>query len=56
MAPREKAAHPIVLLSAQSRDLNFRRLIIFLSSWNFAVNLAPPIQTLTVRSSLGFYT
>jgi len=54
MAPREKAAHPIVLLSAPLRDLNFRRLIIFLSSWNFAVNLAAPFFAVYMLKTLAY--
>ncbi len=54
MAPTEKAAHPVVLLSAPLRDLNFRRLIIFLSSWNFAVNLAAPFFAVYMLKTLGY--
>ena len=38
MAAAEKAMHPLALLVAPFREANFRRLIIFLSSWNFAAN------------------
>jgi hypothetical protein len=34
--------------------LAFRRLIIFLSSWNFAANLAAPFFTVYMLKSLGF--
>jgi MFS family permease len=54
MAPREKAAHPLVLLSTPLRDVNFRRLIIFLSSWNFAVNLAAPFFAVYMLKTLGY--
>jgi len=54
MAPREKAAHPVVLLSAPLRDVNFQRLIIFLSSWNFAVNLAAPFFAVYMLKTLGY--
>jgi MFS family permease len=54
MAPSEKGSHPIVLLAAPLRDLNFRRLIIFLSSWNFAVNLAAPFFTVYMLKTLGY--
>ena len=54
MAPAEKAAHPVVLLSAPLRDINFRRLIIFLSSWNFAVNLAAPFFAVYMLKTLGY--
>ena len=35
------------------KDLNFRRLIIFLGSWNFAVNLAAPFFTVYMLKRLG---
>lgn len=34
------------------RDRNFRRLLIFLGSWNFAVNLAAPFFTVHMLTSL----
>ena len=54
MAPVEKAAHPIALLSAPLRDPNFRRLLFFQSSWNFAVNLAAPFFTIYMLKTLGY--
>jgi MFS family permease len=54
MAPVEKAIHPIALLSAPFREANFRRLIIFLSSWNFAVNLAAPFFTVYMLKTLNY--
>jgi MFS family permease len=54
MAPVEKAAHPIALLSAPLRNANFRRLLFFLSSWNFAVNLAAPFLTIYMLKTLNY--
>jgi MFS family permease len=41
-------------LSQPFRELNFRRLILFLASWNFAVNLAAPFFTVYMLGRLGF--
>ncbi len=54
MVPVEKAAHPIALLSAPLRDANFRRLLFFLSSWNFAVNLAAPFFAIYMLKTLNY--
>lgn len=51
---RESAVSVVELLSRPFRDLNFRRLIIFLGSWNFAVNLAAPFFTVYMLTRLGF--
>jgi MFS family permease len=53
MVPSEKA-RPLALLFAPLREANFRRLIIFLSSWNFAANLAAPFFTVYMLKSLGY--
>ena len=42
------------LLRAPLADRNFRRLIVFLSSWQFAINLATPFITVFVVRQLGF--
>jgi MFS family permease len=42
------------LLTAPFLDRNFRRLILFLSSWNFAVNLAAPFFTVYMLKTLGY--
>ncbi|HMP62966.1 MAG TPA: hypothetical protein PKA17_07770, partial [Phenylobacterium sp.] len=42
------------LLRAPLRDENFRRLIVFLSSWQFAVNLASPFFTVYFVSQLNY--
>jgi len=36
------------------RDVNFRRLMMFLGTWNFAVNLAVPFFTVHMLVRLGF--
>lgn len=42
------------LLRAPLADPNFRRLIHFLASWQFAVNLATPFFTVFIARQLGF--
>ncbi|MBV8169104.1 MAG: MFS transporter [Alphaproteobacteria bacterium] len=54
MAPVVKPLHPLALLGAPFRDGNFRRLIVFLASWNFAVNLAAPFFTVYLLKTLGY--
>jgi MFS family permease len=54
MVPAEKAIPRLALLIAPLRDENFRRLIIFLSSWNFAANLAAPFFTVYMLKSLNY--
>jgi MFS family permease len=54
MPPVEQPAPPLALFSAPLRDANFRRLIIFLSSWNFAANLAAPFFTVYMLRTLGY--
>ncbi len=41
------------ILTEPLRTENFRKLIIFLASWNFAVNLAAPFFTVYLLSRLG---
>jgi MFS family permease len=49
--PRE----PIpALLRAPLADTNFRRLIVFMASWNFASNLAAPFLTVYLLKQLGY--
>jgi MFS family permease len=54
MAPAEKLTNPLAVLLAPLHEPNFRRLIIFLSSWNFAANLAAPFFTVYMLKSLGY--
>ncbi len=42
------------LLRAPFRDVNFRRLIAYLASWQFAANLATPFFTVFFVRQLGF--
>jgi MFS family permease len=42
------------LLITPFRDTNFRRLIVFLSSWNFAANLAAPFFVVYMLKTLGY--
>jgi len=41
------------LLAQPFKDLNFRRLMFFLGSWSFAVNLAAPFFTVYMLTKLG---
>ena len=43
-----------VLLTRPFRDENFRRLMWFLASWNFAVNLAAPFFAVYMLTLLGY--
>jgi MFS family permease len=54
MPPVEKRTHPVAMLSAPFHDVNFRRLIIFLSAWSFASNLAAPFFTVYMLRSLDY--
>jgi len=55
--PQMEQAQPrqtlVSLLSAPLKDPNFRRLIRFLASWQFAVNLATPFFTVFFIQQLG---
>lgn len=42
------------LLARPFRDRTYRRLIVFLTAWNFAVNLAAPFFTVYLLKSLGY--
>jgi len=41
------------ILSEPLRDANFRKLLAFLASWNFAVNMAAPFFSVYMLSRLG---
>ena len=41
-------------LKTPFKDVNFRRLIFFLGSWNFAANLAAPFFTVYMLKGLGY--
>jgi MFS family permease len=46
--------HWLSLLATPLYDSNFRQLVLFLSSWNFAVNLAAPFFTVYMLKTLGY--
>jgi MFS family permease len=52
MALVEGKTHFFSLLSRPFRDANFKELIMFLGSWNFAVNLAAPFFTVYMLKRL----
>jgi MFS family permease len=54
MPPVVQHAKILRLLSTPFRDRNFRRLMVFLSSWNFAANLAAPFFAVYMLKSLGY--
>lgn len=54
MRPVEQHLNLRRLLRAPLRDLNFRRVIVFLASWQFAVNAATPFLTVYFVRQLGF--
>lgn len=54
MAPPERKIHLAHMLAEPFRDHNFRRLIWFLGSWQFATNLAAPFFTVYLVSQLGY--
>ncbi|HSV31386.1 MAG TPA: MFS transporter [Atribacteraceae bacterium] len=53
MKPPEKQKSFLSLLSLPFQTPNFRNLIIFLTSWNFAVNLAAPFFTVYMLRGIG---
>jgi MFS family permease len=55
MPPRPEIQLGLIgLLRAPLADQNFRRLTIFLASWQFAINLATPFFTVFIVRQLGF--
>jgi MFS family permease len=44
----------LTMLVSPLRDLNFRRLIVFMASWNFASNLAAPFITVYLLQQQGY--
>lgn len=54
MAPPERVIHLGRMLAEPFKDQHFRRLIWFLGSWQFAINLATPFCTVYLVSQLGF--
>ncbi|HPP45525.1 MAG TPA: MFS transporter, partial [Methanomassiliicoccaceae archaeon] len=53
MASVEKIPPFVELLKQPFQDVNFKNLIWFLTSWNFAVNLALPFLTVYMLRGLG---
>jgi MFS family permease len=54
MAAAERQVQIFRLLVRPFRDANFRRLMAFLSSWNFAANLASPFFAVYMLKTLGY--
>jgi MFS family permease len=54
MAPIASRTHVVAMLAAPFRDRNFRRLIVFLSLWSFAANLAAPFFAVYMLKSLDY--
>ena len=54
MPPPPERTRILSLLAAPFRDPNFRRLMVFLSSWNFAANLAAPFFVVYLLKTLGY--
>src|SRR5206468_462219 len=45
---------PVGMLLAPFRDRNFRRLIVFLSTWSFAANIATPFFAVYMLTTLAY--
>ncbi|UZK70280.1 MFS transporter [Sphingomonas sp. S1-29] len=54
MPERSDRVSLVALLMPPLRDSNFKRLLIFVASWQFAVNLATPFFTVFIVRQLGF--
>jgi MFS family permease len=54
MPPATQVTHIPTLLLTPFRDRNFRRLMVFLSSWNFAANLAAPFFAVYMLRTLEY--
>ena len=54
MPPPANRTRILSLLAAPVRDPNFRRLMVFLSSWNFAANIAAPFFVVYLLKTLGY--
>jgi MFS family permease len=54
MAPRTERLGLIAMLRRPFVDRNFARLIVFLGSWQFAINLATPFFTVFLVRQLGY--
>jgi MFS family permease len=54
LSPGEKDQKILRQIVQPFKDLNFRKLIVFLAVWNFAVNLASPFFTVYLLVVLGY--
>jgi MFS family permease len=54
LVPAEKNQKFLKQIFQPFQDMNFRKLIVFLGVWNFAVNLASPFFTVYLLNVLGF--
>jgi MFS family permease len=54
MPPATQRTAMPALLAMPFRDHNFRRLMIFLGSWNFAANLAAPFFVVYMLKTIGY--
>jgi MFS family permease len=54
MPPPTERHRAHILLAKPFRDGNFRRLMAFLASWNFAANLASPFFAVYMLKTLGY--
>jgi MFS family permease len=44
----------LAMVRAPFRDVNFRRVIVFMASWNFASNIAAPFITVYLMRQMGY--
>jgi len=54
MPPATERTPKRALLTMPFRDRNFRRLMLFLASWNFAANLAAPFFVVYMLKTIGY--
>lgn len=55
MPPRAGPALPVLaIIRSPFRDANFRRLILFMGSWNVAANMAAPFLAVYLLRQLGY--
>jgi len=54
MPPATERMSTHALFAAPFRDANFRKLMLFLASWNFAANLAAPFFVVYMLKTVGY--
>ena len=54
MKPAGTPLPVLAMIRSPFRDLNFRRVIVFMASWNFASNLAAPFITVYLLRQMGY--